>query len=122
MGIPESEIRRSEEMMRYRNATFRRAIDAGLTVGFATDAGVFPHGHNAREFKVRVDNGQSPMDAITSATSINAMIMGWEDRVGSIEPGKLADLVAVPDDPLDDITTLERAHWVMKGGEIVRTR
>ena len=73
LGVPEEQIRRSTEMMRYRNATFRRAMEAGLTVGFGTDAGVFEHGHNAREFQIRVENGQSEMDAITSATSVSAI-------------------------------------------------
>ena len=120
LGIPEAQIQRSTEMMRYREATFRRAIEAGLTVGFATDAGVFEHGHNAREFQIRVEAGQSEMDAITSATSVSAMIMGWEDQVGSLEPGKYADVIAVPGNPLDDITVLERVMWVMKGGEVYR--
>ena len=120
LGIPEAQIQRSTEMMRYREATFRRAIEAGLTVGFATDAGVFEHGHNAREFQIRVEAGQSEMDAITSATSVSAMIMGWEDQVGSLEAGKYADVIAVPGNPLDDITVLERVMWVMKGGEVYR--
>ena len=118
LGVPEEQIRRSTEMMRYRNATFRRAMEAGLTVGFGTDAGVFEHGHNAREFRIRVENGQSEMDAITSATSVSAMIMGWEADVGSLEAGKYADVIAVPGNPLDDITALERVIWVMKGGEV----
>ncbi len=120
LGIPEAQIQRSTEMMRYREATFRRAIAAGLTVGFATDAGVFEHGHNAREFQIRVEAGQSEMDAITSATSVSAMIMGWDDQVGSLEAGKYADVIAVPGNPLDDITVLERVMWVMKGGEVYR--
>jgi len=120
LGIPEAQIRRSTEMMRYREATFRRAVEAGLTIGFATDAGVFEHGHNAREFQIRVAAGQSEMDAITSATSVAAMIMGWDDQVGSLEPGKYADIIAVPGNPLDDITLLERVMWVMKGGEVYR--
>ena len=120
LGVPEEQIRRSTEMMRYRNATFRRAMEAGLTVGFGTDAGVFEHGHNAREFRIRVENGQSEMDAITSATSVSAMIMGWEANVGSLEAGKYADLIAVPGNPLEDITALERVIWVMKGGEVYR--
>ncbi len=120
LGVPEEQIRRSTEMMRYRNATFRRAMEAGLTVGFGTDAGVFEHGHNAREFQIRVENGQSEMDAITSATSISAMIMGWEADVGSLEAGKYADVIAVQGNPLDDITALERVIWVMKGGEVHR--
>ena len=120
LGIPEPLIQRSTEMMRHRNSTFRRALEAGLTIGFGTDAGVFEHGHNAREFQVRVEIGESEMDAITSATSISAMIMGWESDVGSLEPGKYADVIAVPGNPLDDITALERVIWVMKGGEIHR--
>ena len=120
LGVPEEQIRRSTEMMRYRNATFRRAMQAGLTVGFGTDAGVFEHGHNAREFQIRVENGQSEMDAITSATSVSAVIMGWEADVGSLEAGKYADLIAVAGNPLDDITALERVIWVMKGGEVYK--
>ena len=120
MGIPEAQIQRSTEMMRYRNATFRRALEAGLPIGFATDAGVFPHGQNAREFAIRVENGEPPMDAITAATSLNAVIMGWENEVGSLEEGKLADVVAVPGNPLDDITAMERVFFVMQGGAIVR--
>ena len=120
LGVPEEQIRRSTEMMRYRNATFRRAMEAGLTVGFGTDAGVFEHGHNAREFQIRVENGQSEMDAITSATSVSAMIMGWEAEVGSLEAGKYADVIAVVGNPLDDITALERVIWVMKGGEVYK--
>ena len=120
LGIPEPLIQRSIEMMRYRNDTFRRAVEAGLTIGFATDAGVFEHGHNAREFQIRVENGQSEMDAISSATSVAAMIMGWEADVGSLEAGKYADIIAVPGNPLDDITVLERVTWVMKGGQVYR--
>ena len=120
LGVPEEQIRRSTEMMRYRNTTFRRAMEAGLTVGFGTDAGVFEHGHNAREFQIRVENGQSEMDAITSATSVSAMIMGWEADVGSLEPGKYADVIAVQGNPLEDITALERVIWVMKGGEVYK--
>jgi imidazolonepropionase-like amidohydrolase len=121
LGIPEEQIRRSTEMMRYRNATFRRAVDAGLTIGFGTDAGVFEHGHNAREFQVRVENGERPMDAITAATSVNARILGREEDIGSLEVGKYADVVAVPGSPLDDVTAMERVFWVMKGGEVYRS-
>lgn len=120
LGVPEEQIRRSTEMMRFRNATFRKAMEAGLTVGFATDAGVFDHGHNAREFQIRVENGQSEMDAITSATSVSATIMGWEADIGTLQDGKYADVIAVPGNPLDDITALERVIWVMKGGEVFR--
>ena len=121
LGIPEEQIQRSTEMMRYRNATFRRALEAGLTIGFGTDAGVFQHGHNAREFEIRVENGEDPMDAISAATSINARILGWEEDIGSLESGKYADVIAVPGNPLDDVTTMERVFWVMKGGVVHRS-
>ncbi len=120
LGIPQDQIQRSLEMMRFRNATFRRAVERGLTIGFGTDAGVFEHGHNAREFQERTENGESELDAITSATSVSAMIMGWEDRVGSLEVGKLADVIAVAGNPLDNITVMERVMFVMKGGEVYR--
>jgi imidazolonepropionase-like amidohydrolase len=120
LGIPPSEIERSREMMKYRNATFQRARAAGLSIGFATDAGVFPHGHNAREFAIRTELGESEMEAIVAATGLNAVIMGWDDRIGTIEGGKLADLIAVAGDPLADITELERVTWVMKGGRVYR--
>jgi imidazolonepropionase-like amidohydrolase len=120
LGIPPAEIERSRQMMQYRNATFERAYRAGLEIGFATDAGVFPHGDNAREFQIRVSLGEDEMESIVAATSLNARIMGWDDRVGSLEPGKFADLIAVSGNPLDDITELERVRWVMKGGEVVR--
>ena len=120
MGIPPEQVQRSTEMMRYRNATFRKALEAGLPIGFGTDAGAFPHDQNAREFSIRVQNGEKPMDAITAATSLNARIIGWEADVGSLETGKFADVVAVPGNPLEDITALERVLFVMKGGEIFR--
>jgi imidazolonepropionase-like amidohydrolase len=120
LGIPASEIERSRKMSEYRSATFRRALAAGIPIGFSTDAGVFPHGLNAREFALRVKEGESPLQAIASATSLSARIMRWEDRVGSIEPGKFADLVAVSADPLKDITELERVSFVMKGGRVYK--
>jgi imidazolonepropionase-like amidohydrolase len=120
LNIPDSEIERSRKMSVYRTATFRKALKAGLKIGFSTDAGVFPHGENAREFAIRVREGESPMQAITSATKIAAEIMGWSDRVGILEPGKYADLIAVAKDPLQDITELERVRWVMKGGVIYK--
>ena len=97
---------------------FRLALAHALPIAFATDAGVFPHGDNAREFKVRVDLGQTPMAAIEGATRIAAEAMGWADRVGTLQPGLFADLIAVDTDPLADITALERVRFVMKGGVV----
>lgn len=120
LNVPESEIERSRKMLEYRTQTFRKSLKAGLRIPFSTDAGVFPHGHNAREFAIRVREGESPMDAIISATHIAAEVIGWQDRVGTIESGKFADFIAVSGDPLKDITELERVKWVMKGGVIFK--
>jgi imidazolonepropionase-like amidohydrolase len=119
-GVPASERERSRQMASIKDAGFRRALAAGIPIGYATDAAVIEHGDNAKEFAVRVRLGESAMSAIVSATSLNASIMGWQDRVGSVEAGKLADLVAVPGNPLSDITLMERVGFVMKGGVVVR--
>ena len=107
-------------MSEHRNATFGRALAAGIPIAFGTDAGVFPHGLNARELTLRVRVGESPMQAIVSATKVSARVMGWEDRIGTVEAGKFADLIAVEGDPLSDIAVLERVQWVMKGGVVYR--
>ncbi len=119
-GIPDAEIERARKIRDIKHAGFKRALAAGLPIGFATDAAVIPHGANARELSLRVSFGESPMSAIVSATSLNAEIIGWSDRVGSVEKGKYADLIAVPGDPLQDITLLERVVFVMKGGVVVK--
>jgi imidazolonepropionase-like amidohydrolase len=118
--FPESERERSRQVRSEGYAAFRRALAAGIPIGFATDASVIPHGTNAKEFSERVKLGESPMAAIVAATSLNAEIMGWQDRVGTLIAGKLADIIAVPGDPLRDITALERVGFVMKGGRAYR--
>lgn len=119
-GTPDSEIERARRIRDIKYAGFKRALAAGLPIGFARDAAVIPHGANAKELRVRVSLGELPMAAIVSATSLNAEIIGWSDRVGSVEKGKYADLIAVPGDPLKDITLLERVGFVMKGGVVYR--
>lgn len=114
--FPERERERARQIRSTGYAGFRRALAAGLPIGFATDAQVIPHGQNAKEFAERVKLGESPMAAIVAATSLNAEIMGWQDRVGSLVAGKLADIIAVAGDPLRDVTTLEHVGFVMKGG------
>jgi len=99
---------------------FRKAAQAGVKIAFGTDAGVYPHGGNAKQFAYMVKYGLSPMQAIQSATVNAADLLGWTDEVGSIEPRKFADLVAVAGNPLGDITVLERVKFVMKGGEVVK--
>jgi len=119
-NVPESEKLRSQEIKSIKDKSFQLVLKAALPIGFATDAAVVPHGQNAREFFYRVRLGQSPMAAIQSATKTAAEILGWSDRVGTIEPGKFADLIAVSGDPLRDITQLERVTFVMKGGVVYK--
>lgn len=118
--IPESEKERERQLRDAQQASFKRALAAGLRIGFGTDSAVIPHGQNARELAVRVRLGESPMAALVSATRLNAEILGWSERIGTLAPGKLADLVAVDGDPLADIRAMERVVWVMKGGAVER--
>jgi imidazolonepropionase-like amidohydrolase len=105
---------------RIHEASFRRALAAGVTIAFGTDVGPFPHGTQAKEFAYLVRFGMKPAEAMRAATWVAAELMGWQDRVGSVEAGKFADLVAVEGDPASDITELERVKFVMKGGQVVR--
>jgi imidazolonepropionase-like amidohydrolase len=119
-SVPAAEKERSRQIAERKDRSFRMALAAGLPIGFGTDSGVIPHGANAKELSYRVRLGESPMAAIVSATRLSAEIMGWGDRVGTIEAGKLADLVAVGEDPLANIAALERVRWVMKGGAVYK--
>jgi imidazolonepropionase-like amidohydrolase len=105
---------------RIHEASFKKALAAHLKIAFGTDAGPFPHGTQAREFEYLVRFGMTPAEAIQAATMRAAELMGWDDRVGSIEAGKFADIVAVAGDPLGDIVELEHVKFVMKGGEVYR--
>ena len=118
--VPESEKARGRAIEEVMLGGFRRAMAAGLPIGLATDAPVMPHGLNARELVYRVSLGQTPMAAIVSATSLNAEIIGWQDRVGSVVGGKLADIIAVAGNPLADIRVLNDVPFVMKGGTIYK--
>jgi imidazolonepropionase-like amidohydrolase len=119
-GIPDSEIQRSAAIKDIANAGFKRALAAGIPIGFGTDAAVIPHGENAFEFVERAKLGEKPAAAVVAATSLNAEIMGWSDRVGTVEAGKFADLIAVAGDPLADINGLTKVAFVMKGGVIYK--
>lgn len=101
-------------------ASFRKALAAGVRIAFGTDAGPFPHGTQAREFEYMVRYGMKPAAAIQAATIHAAELIGWQDRVGSITPGKYADIDAVAHDPLTDIRQLEQVRFVMKGGRVVK--
>jgi imidazolonepropionase-like amidohydrolase len=120
IGTPAELIAKGREVMPAARKNVARAFAAGVKVGFGTDAAVYPHGLNAHEFAVYVKLGMTPLQAIQTATINDADLLGWSDKVGTIEPGKWADIVAVDGDPLADVTTLERVKFVMKGGEVVK--
>lgn len=108
----------SLEAMREKSG--RLAVSRGLKISFGSGVGPFPHGTQAAEFPYLVKYGMTPAQAIQAATTVAAEMMGWQDRIGSIEKGKFADIVAVAGDPLKDITELERITFVMKGGQVIR--
>jgi imidazolonepropionase-like amidohydrolase len=103
-----------------RSDMFRNAVKMGVKISFGTDAAVYPHGQNAKEFKLMVDLGMTPIDALRSATANGAELLGIAQKVGTLEKGKLADIVAMPGDPTADITATERVAFVMKEGKIIR--
>jgi imidazolonepropionase-like amidohydrolase len=100
--------------------TFARAYRAGVKIAFGTDQGVGPHGENAKEFQYMVEGGMPPLETIRAATLYGATVMGWADRLGTIEAGKLADVIAVPGDPVRDMTVMMRVSFVMKDGVAYR--
>jgi imidazolonepropionase-like amidohydrolase len=100
----------------------QKAMQAGVKIGMGTDAAVYPHGLNAHELAVYVKLGMTPLQAIQSATVTDAELLGWSDKVGSIEPGMWADIIAVDGDPLQDITTLQHVKFVMKGGQVFKNQ
>jgi imidazolonepropionase-like amidohydrolase len=99
---------------------FRRQIAAGVRFAMGSDVGPFPHGTQAREFELMVKYGMSPMAALQAGTVNGAKLLGWSNQIGQLKAGYLADIVAVPGDPLKDITALERVRFVMKGGVVYR--
>src|SRR6476469_6396350 len=103
-----------------RSEMFRNAVQMGIKISFGTDAAVYPHGQNAKEFKLMVDLGMTPIDALKSATANDADLLGIAQKVGTLEKGKLADVIAVPGDPTADITATERVSFVMKEGKVIR--
>ena len=109
-------------MIEYQRRAFRRALAKGVKIVFGTDAGGFPWTeiNQAREFRYYVEYGMTPMQAIKSATSLAAELLGQEANLGAVASGRLADLVAVSGDPLRDIAELERVRWVMKEGVVYR--
>ncbi|HYL78777.1 MAG TPA: amidohydrolase family protein [Bryobacteraceae bacterium] len=102
------------------NQTMRRALAKGVRIGMGTDAAVYPHGRNTEEFHMLVDLGMQPLDALRAGTSLDAELLGLQNRIGTLEPGKLADIIAIPGDPTQNIRQCERVFFVMKEGAIYR--
>jgi imidazolonepropionase-like amidohydrolase len=119
-NAPDFVVRKMKEVSAVGQNNLKKAFAAGVKVAFGTDAAVYPHGLNAHEFAVYVRLGMTPLQAIQTATVNASDLLGWSNKVGTLEPGKFADLVAVDGDPLKDVTTLEKVRFVMKGGEIIK--
>lgn len=117
--LPDGPRQKAEYVLPFARESLRQAIAQGAPIAFGTDAAVFPHGDNAKEFAVYVNAGMSPLDAIRTATVNTADLFGVDDR-GRIAEGMLADMIAVPGNPLEDITTMENVQFVMLGGEVVK--
>ncbi len=115
-SIPEASVAKAREVVETHTASFARAVAAGVKVAMGTDSGVTPHGQNLRELGLMVDGGMTPMQAIVATTSSAAELMGLDDELGTLEPGKRADLVVVDGDPLDVVTLAERVSSVYKDG------
>jgi len=120
MGYPEKIMAKERVVGRTQRENFRKAAQAGVKLAFGTDAGVYPHGTNAKQFAKEVEWGLTPMQAIQTATVNAADLLGWSGKVGVVASGAFADLIAVSGDPLKDISELERVKFVMKAGEIVK--
>ena len=122
-GVPQYGIDKAIEISKAQRANLKKAYQAGVKFAYGTDAAVFPHGRNARDFGILVDQlGVPPMEAIRMATQYAADLIGISEKAGTIEPGKWADLIAVTGDPLQDIRRLEDVQFVMKGGVTFKAR
>jgi imidazolonepropionase-like amidohydrolase len=117
---PEEFLRKNVETTEAQRQGFTKAHRAGVDIVFGTDAAVYPHGLNARQFPIMVQRGMTPMEAIQSATSLAAKHIGWDDRIGSLQPGRFGDVIAVKGDPLADVTRLQDVAVVIKGGLVFK--
>ena len=120
VGLPQENIEKEKMVGRLQRENFEKAVKAGVKMAFGTDAGVYPHGDNAKQFYYMVKFGMTPGQAIRAATSSAADLIGRSQDVGTIEPGKFADIIAVQSDPLADVRALEHVDFVMKGGTIYK--
>jgi len=125
VGMPDHAIRKGREAYDAHRESIRRAHQAGVKIAMGTDAGVMPHGTNLRELSLMADIGMTPMEALVATTKTAAECLGWQDRVGTIEANKLADIVITKTDPLKEIRSLEKIEniaLVMKDGKVVKER
>src|SRR5579864_8081433 len=120
LGFTPSMMEKSKTVLPIAQENLSHALKSGLKIALGTDAAVYPHGLNAHEFGKMVEMGLTPLQSIQAGTVSAADLLGWSDRVGTIEPGKFADVVAVDGDPLADVHVLENVRFVMKGGEVIK--
>jgi imidazolonepropionase-like amidohydrolase len=113
-------LRKNEETMIAQREGFAKCVKAGVRIAYGTDSGIYPHGLNARQFAYHVEWGQTPLDAVRSATLHAAELLRWDDRIGRVEPGYAADLIAVGGNPLDDVRLLEDVPFVMARGAVLK--
>ncbi|MGH1372165.1 MAG: amidohydrolase family protein [Cellvibrionaceae bacterium] len=119
-GVPEENLNKERLVGGQQRESFSRAVKAGARVVLGSDAGVYPHGDNAKQFSRMVKFGMTPLQAIQASTINAADLIGWQDKVGELAKGKFADIIAVDGNPLEDISTLERVSFVMKGGDVIK--
>jgi imidazolonepropionase-like amidohydrolase len=119
-GMPPDFRAKEARLGQIQRENFRRAVEAGVKMAFGTDAGVYPHGDNAKQFAYMVKYGMTPMQAIQAATINAADLLGQRELLGSLRPGKKADLIAVHGDPLADVSVLEKVEFVMKDGQVYK--
>ena len=120
-GMPDSAVEKSKGVIEIHKESVTKAHKAGVKIAMGTDAGVMPHGLNLRELELMTDVGMTPMEAIVATTKTAAECLGWEDKVGTLEKGKLADIVIVKGDPLEDIASLaytDTIQYVVKDGKV----
>jgi imidazolonepropionase-like amidohydrolase len=122
LGLTPNMVEKAKVVIPAARQNIGRAFQEGVKVAFGTDAAVYPHGQNAGEFAVMVKLGLTPLQSIQAATVNAADLIGWQEQVGTVEPGRFADLIAVNGDPLGDVHLLEDVRFVMKGGEVIKNK
>jgi imidazolonepropionase-like amidohydrolase len=111
---------RARQLFELKAQDFRRQVAAGVPMAVGSDVGPFPHGTQAREFELMVKNGMTPLAVLQADLLNGAKLLGWEGQIGALKPGYLADVIAVPGNPLQDISALKQVTFVMKGGVVYR--